>query len=356
VLVDGDTIAWVGSGRPPGRYDDEITVAEGGLIAPGFIDLQVNGYRHRDAADGAEAITEISQRLPATGVTAFLPTLISRPLGQMTQFVETVGRVKAPGARILGAHLEGPFLSRDYKGAHDPTCLVDPTPDRVAALLERPPRMLTLAPELPGARAAIARLDRAGVLVSAGHSGADFEQGLDAVEAGVRFGTHVFNAMPRFHHRRPALAAALLLDKRVAVGLVMDGEHLHPATCELVLRSKPASRTVLTTDQTAAAGAPAGKYRIAGLEATSDGRAVRLHDGTLAGSAATMDLLVRNAAQLPAVGSARAIAMASGSPAAVLGERRLGRIASGALADLVVLDEHLKVSMTFVGGRLVYER
>ena len=356
VAVEGDRIQWVGSGHPPGRFDEEISAGDGELIAPGFIDLQVNGYRHCDAADGAEAIIEISRRLPATGVTAFLPTLISSPLAQTTEFVETVGRVEVSGARVLGAHVEGPFLNPAFKGAHDPACLVDPTPERVAGLLERPPRMVTLAPELPGARAAIARLAKAGVVVSAGHSAADFEQGLDAVEAGVRFGTHLFNAMARFHHRRPGLAAALLLDRRVAVGLVMDGEHLHPATCELVLRVKPASRTVLTTDQTAAAGAPPGRYKVAGREVTSDGRAVRLPDGTLAGSAATMDQLVRNAAQLSTVGRARAITMATSSPAAVLREGRLGRIRVGAHADLVLLDEQLKVRLTLVGGRVVYER
>jgi len=357
VLVDGDTIAWVGTGTPPDRADEEISVGAGEIVAPGFIDLQVNGFAGRDAAAGAEAIAEISAALPATGVTAFLPTLISSPVAQAAEFVAEVGAAaEADGARVLGAHVEGPFINPDFRGAHDVQRLAEPTPERVAVIEAARPRMVTLAPELPGALAAIQRLHRAGIVVSAGHTGADFEQGRQAIDAGVRFGTHAYNAMSPVHHRRPGIALALLLDSRVTVGLIADGEHVHPAICEQVVRLKGGSRVALTTDQTGAAGQPPGAYELSGRHVVSDGRTVRLPDGTLAGSAAAMPDLLRTMARLPGINVARAITMATAVPARVLGERGLGRIAAGACADLVVLDRELNIRLTMVRGQVRFRR
>jgi N-acetylglucosamine-6-phosphate deacetylase len=218
------------------------------------------------------------------------------------------------------------------------------------------PRLVTLAPELPGALAAIERLHRMGIVVSAGHTGADFEQGGRAIAAGIRFGTHIYSAMPPVHHRNPGIALALLLDARVTVGLIADGVHVHPSVCEQVVRVKGTSRVALTTDQMSAAGSPPGNYSLAGIPVVSDGRAVRLHDGTLAGSAAKMEDLVRLMARLPGMTATRAIELASRVPAQVLGERRLGRIRDGACADLVVLDRDLGVRLTMVRGVVQFRR
>jgi N-acetylglucosamine-6-phosphate deacetylase len=356
VLVEGDVVTWLGEGRPPRRPDEEIVARPGELIAPGFIDLQVNGFAGNDAAGGEDAIAAISAALPRTGVTAFLPTLISAPVEVGAQFTAAVAGASSPGARVLGAHLEGPFLNPAFRGAHERACLADPSPDRVAVVAGARPRLTTLAPELPGALEAIARLRAAGIVVSAGHTGADFEQGQKAIAAGVRFGTHLYNAMPAAHHRRPGIVLALLLDTRVTVGLIADGEHVHPAICEQVARLKGSRRVALTTDQTAAAGAPAGDYLLSGRPVVSDGRSVRLPDGTLAGSASTMDELVRRMAALPGMNSARALTMASTAPARVLGERGLGRIRTGGCADLVLLDADLGVRLTMVGGVVRYRR
>lgn len=355
-LVEDGILTWIGSGSPPAKPDQRLEVPAGGLAAPGFIDLQVNGFAARDAAGGPEALCLISSRLPETGVTAFLPTLISSRLDECRDFVRTAASAEASGARILGAHLEGPFLNPDFRGAHDRRKLVEPDEIAVGRLLAAPPRMLTMAPELPGALAAISRLHRAGVVVSAGHSGADFETGQKAVAAGVRFGTHIFNAMTPFHHRRPGLPAALLGDRRVTVGIIADGHHLHPATCEQTIRLKGPKRVALTTDQTAAAGAQPGAYPLAGRSTASDGATVRLPNGKLAGSLATMDDLVRRTAALAGVGRDRAIEMASRVPARVIREQRLGRLEVGAAADLVFLDAALQVSLTMVGGRVVFRR
>ena len=357
LLVDGAVISWIGpAGDPPQRADEEIVLEPGELLAPGFIDLQVNGFGGHDAAEGRNAIEAISDALPATGVTAFLPTLISAPVGVGTDFAASVAAAEARGARVLGAHIEGPFINPSFRGAHDRACLATPTPEQVEVIARAKPRLVTLAPELPGALEAIKRLRRSGVVVSAGHTGADFEQGQRAIEAGVRFGTHIYNAMPPVHHRRPGIALALILDRRVTVGLIADGMHVHPSVCRQLLTVKGVSRIALTTDQTAAAGTAPGDFQLSGRRVVSDGVVVRLEDGTLAGSASTMEDLIGRVARLPGMTVDRAVSMASTVPARVLGDRRLGRIEVGACADLVVLDRDLRVRLTMVGGRVRFRR
>ena len=357
ILVEGEVITWVGRGRPPEKADEELTAGPGELIAPGFVDLQVNGFAGHDAAAGADSIAAISQALPATGVTAFLPTIISEPVEVGAEFAATVGAAaESTGARVLGAHIEGPFLNPSFRGAHLRAHLAEPTARNVDAVLAARPRLITLAPELPGALAAIERLQRAGIVVAAGHTGADFEQGRKAIAAGVRFATHIYNAMPPVHHRRPGIALALLLDPRVTTGLIADGEHVHPSVCEQLLRVKGASRIALTTDQTSAAGAPPGSYSLSGRAVHSDGRVVRLEDGTLAGSAAAMPDLLRLMARLPGMTPARAVGLASTAPARVLGERRLGRIGEGACADIVILDAEMRPRLTMIRGAVIFRR
>ncbi|HXM58063.1 MAG TPA: N-acetylglucosamine-6-phosphate deacetylase [Candidatus Dormibacteraeota bacterium] len=322
------------------------------IIVPGFIDLQVNGFSGHDAIDGPDAIRAISEELPRTGVTGFLPTLISRPLREGRRFVRAVAEAAAPGARVLGAHVEGPFLDPAHRGAHEERCLMPPTESNVSFVLEEPPRLLTLAPELEGGLEAVRRLAGAGVVVSAGHSGATYDEGLAAIEAGVRFATHLFNTMPPLHHRAPGLIGAVLDDPRVTAGIIADGIHVHPSLVAIAGCAKGPRGLALTTDQVAAAGRPPGRYLLAGLEVTREGDAVRLDDGTLAGSAATMDLLLRRAAEQ--FGLHRAVAMASRTPARVLGLGGLGRVAAGCDADLVVLGPDLRVRRTLVAGRTVY--
>ncbi len=350
VLVDGAVISWVGQGAPPQRPDDEVELLAGELLAPGFLDLQVNGFAGHDAATGPDAVSAISEALPMTGVTAFLPTVISSPVDVGAEFARSVAAAKSNGARILGAHIEGPFINPAFRGAHDIAVLTDPTPEKVEVIAGARPRLVTLAPELPGALEAARRLRRSGAVVSAGHTGADVETGRRAADAGIRFGTHIYNAMPPVHHRAPGIALALILDSRITVGLIADGIHVHPVVIQQLIAVKGHARVALTTDQTAAAGSPPGSFLLSDRRVYSDGTAVRLEDGTLAGSAATMDQLVRLTAKLPGMNAERAIAMASSVPARVLGEAKLGRIAAGACADLVVLDADLHVRQTWVGG------
>ena len=351
VLVDDSLIELVAEGQVEPKYATPLIEA-GDIIVPGFLDLQVNGLAGNDAASGAAAITEISRRLPQYGVVGFLPTLISRPLTEANRFVEACGAAESPGAAVLGAHVEGPFLNPKYAGAHDPRCLVRPEPEKVHALLEFPPAIVTLAPELPGALDAIRALTAAGVVVSAGHSGATMAEANAGFDAGIRFGTHLFNAMSPLHHREPGLPGALLTDEQITIGLIADGVHVHPSMLSLAVKTAGAERIALTTDQTAAAGSPPGPYVIAGRETFSDGTSVRLADGTLAGSVATMDHLVRVMAGRPGVGLRRAVEMASATPARLLGLDR--GVRAGAPADLAVLTPDLRVRLTLVGGRIAH--
>jgi len=356
ILIEAERIAWV----RPGKVDvpgSTLLIVAGDTIVPGFIDLQVNGLAGHDAASGADAIAAISRDLPRHGVTGFLPTLISRPLDAAIAFVGECATVNAPGARVHGAHVEGPFLSPRYLGAHDPDCLLLPKPEHVQRLLDRPPMLMTLAPELPGALDAVRLLTAAGVTVSAGHSAASFDESQAAFQAGVRFGTHLFNAMTPMHHRDPGLPGALLGEPHVTVGLIADGIHVHPFMLSLAIRMAGPSRVALTTDQTAAAGSPPGRYSIAGRETISDGTSVRLADGTLAGSAATMDKMVRLIAGLPGVDLRQAVEMATLTPARAIGiDGKAGVIRSGGPADLVILDPAQRVRLTMVGGQVVFER
>jgi N-acetylglucosamine-6-phosphate deacetylase len=218
------------------------------------------------------------------------------------------------------------------------------------------PRLVTLAPEMPGAGDAIKELVEAGVVVSAGHSTASYDTARAGVRSGIRFATHLFNAMGAWGHREPGLPGAVLTDHDVTAGLISDGVHVHLAAVEAAIRLKGADRVALTTDMVAAAGSPPGRYRLGDREVISDGRRVLLvEDGTLAGGAGTMDELVRICAGLPGVGLRWAVEMATLTPARAVGEDRMGRIEPGLPADLVLLDPDLRVRLTLVGGEVAYE-
>ncbi len=348
VVVEEDRVAEIRPGFAA-VAGAETAGGEGWIVAPGFVDLQVNGFGGRDAMEGCDAVEAIGARLPATGVTAFLPTLISRPIQEGCVFVEAVRRARPAGARVLGAHIEGPFLSTKHPGAHDPAQLIEPQAHLVDELLRHPPRLLTLAPELPGAAAAIARLSAAGVVVSLGHSAATNVEAEAGFDAGARFVTHLFNAMSPLAHRRPGLPGAALVDTRATVGLIADGEHVHPDVLRLVIAAKGPRAIALTTDQTSAAGAPPGPHQLGGIDVYSDGRTVRRQDGTLAGSVATMDAMVRLLVGL-GVPLHDVVEMASATPARVLGTG--AGLSAGAPADLVLLDESLRPRLTLVGGQV----
>lgn len=332
-------------------------VAEG-WIAPGFIDLQVNGAFGVDFTTDPASVATIAARLPATGVTAFLPTIITSPLDDYPRRLRDLERAArdARGAQILGVHLEGPYLNPKRAGAHDPNYLRTPRVSEMETWAGSPAvRVATLAPELPGALEAINWLCARGIVVSAGHSDANYAQALAGFQAGITWGTHLFNAMSPFTHREPGLAGALL-SSDVPCGLIVDGVHVHPAAVKTAYRAKGARGIALVTDAMAALGMGAGRFKLGDRDVLVDANSARLGDGTLAGSILQMDAAIRSVIDYTGGSLADAITMASTTPAHALGLKRKGRIAADGDADLVVLDKSLRVEMTMARGEIVFER
>lgn len=327
-------------------------------IAPGFIDLQVNGGFGVEVGDDPGAIRTLAARLPETGVTAFLPTIVTSPPEFYPKAIAAFDEARnAPGARPLGLHIEGPFLSPQRHGAHRRGLIESANPRLLDRLLAGDAvRLVTLAPERPDAPELIRRLRERGILVSFGHTDATYEQFVAGVDAGARMATHLYNAMSPFGHRAPGAIGAALLDDRITVGLIADGVHSHPASLALAFRMKREARVALVTDMMAAAGMPPGTYALGGQEVHVDGVSARLADGTLAGSIITMDQAVRNMVHWTGAHLWDVLRMSSRIPARLLGLEYVGRIRSGDIADLVLLDRDLRVQATIIGGEVVYER
>jgi N-acetylglucosamine-6-phosphate deacetylase len=328
-------------------------------VSPGLIDLQVNGGFGVEVGGDAAALRALAARLPSTGVTTFLPTAVSSGAAEYRALAGAFASARgAPGARMPGLHLEGPLLAPGRAGAHRPSeiagagaTLDDVLDELVAAGAVR---LLTLAPERPGALALIRRLRDAGVTVSIGHTDASFEQAVAGIDAGATLVTHHLNAMTPLRHRAPGAVGAALADDRVTIMLIADGVHVHPAALNIALRSKGPDRVALVTDAMAAAAAPAGRYALAGVEVISDGQTARLTDGTLAGSTLTLDRAVRMMAGLAGARLEDALAMASAVPAAAIGLADVGRIAVGQVADLALWSAGMEVVATIVGGEVAY--
>jgi N-acetylglucosamine-6-phosphate deacetylase len=356
-VAEGRIVAVAPVDAPAGAA--QVIDVASGWIAPGLIDLQINGGLGHDFGTAPEAAGSVADWLPRTGVTAFLPTLITAPLEHLRRGVATLARcMTAPptGAHMLGVHLEGPYLNPAFRGAHAGQWLRPPDIDELAALCtDRPVRLVTLAPELPGALAAVAWLCARGIVVSAGHSGATYDQARAAFAAGVTMGTHLFNAMTPFHHREPGLPGALLTEPGIRASLIADGLHVHPAALRLAYAARGAAGLALVSDAMAALGMGDGHYQLSGQAVTVDAESARLADGTLAGSVVPLDAALRTIVSAAGCSVAAAVRMASQTPAEVLGLTDRGRIAAGMRADLIVLDPALRVCLTVIAGRVVWE-
>ncbi|CAN5284467.1 N-acetylglucosamine-6-phosphate deacetylase [soil metagenome] len=340
VEVVGGRIAAYGLRSPSGR----------GIAVPGFVDLQVNGFAGVDLCDAdAAGYRRAGAALLETGVTAYLPTFITAPEEQLVAALHEVpALVGSP--RILGVHLEGPFLAPARLGIHPAASRKDPDEELLECLLAAGPvRLVTLAPELPGAPALIQSLLRREVVVSCGHSDATADEANLAFDAGVRTVTHLFNAMRPFRHRDPGIAGAALARDDVVVQVILDDVHLAPETASIVWRGA-AGRVCLVTDAMAGAGRTDGSYRLGGLDVEVRDGAARGPGGVLAGSTLTLIEAVRN---LRALGASfeHAVLAATAVPARVLGLADAGWLEIGLPADIVVLTDALEVERVLVDGR-----
>jgi N-acetylglucosamine-6-phosphate deacetylase len=332
-------------------------VFDAAIVTPGLIDLQVNGGFGFEVGADAAALRALAERLPVTGVTAFLPTLVSLAADQypaaLDAFEAAVGTVGASGgATPLGLHLEGPLLSPARAGAHDRAAIDAATPELIERAAARGcVRLVTVAPERPGALALIARLRAQGVTLSLGHTDATAAELSAGIDAGASMVTHLYNAMSPFSHRAPGTAGAALTDNRVVAGLIADGVHVDPLAIKLALAAKGCGRLALVTDATAAAGLGPGRHQLGGVAIVSDGKAARLASNpmTLAGSTLTLDQALRNFVSFTGAAIEDAFATVTSVPARLLGASDRGRLAPGARADLVLWSDALEVEATFFG-------
>jgi len=347
VRIEGGRIAYAGPKRPAksrarGRRT-EVFDGRGATAVPGLIDIHLHGGGGSDFMDGgAEAARTVLRTHLRAGTTSVLATLMTAPAGEILAAVRAVNAVDATGM-VLGLHLEGPHIAASKRGAQ-PAAAVRGFDIREIAAIARlsgvPIRIVTLAPEIPGAAAYIRALARRSIIPAAGHSEATFEQAILGFEAGIRHGTHLFNAMSGIHHRAPGLAGALLLNEDASVEVIADGIHLHPATVFLVLTSKPPDMVILVTDATRPAGS--GKP------------VLRTPEGRLYGSTLTLLDAVRNIVRWSGWPLETVLPLATANPSRLLDlDGRKGFLKRGADADIVLLDKSLKVKDVFLRGKRI---
>ncbi|HUO75115.1 MAG TPA: N-acetylglucosamine-6-phosphate deacetylase [Solirubrobacteraceae bacterium] len=362
VVVDDGRIASVvplpsGAGARAARRDGELVELGDRWLVPGYIDVHVHGGGGAQCnTSHAEEIAEVAHFHARHGTTGLLATTVAAPMEQLCDAVAAIVRCEAP--TLLGAHLEGPFLSREQPGAMDRGTFLEPDLDQLDRLLAAGAgaiRLMTLAPELPGALELVQQLGRAGVIASIGHTNATDAEVREAARAGASAATHLCNAMPPFHHRRPGPVGAVLDLQEVSCELICDGVHVDPVALRLFFRAKGALGIRLITDAIAAAGMPDGDYRLGGRSVTvTGGRAVLAGGDAIAGSTLTMETAVQNAVRFLGITIEQAVLISSTNSARLLGlDRHKGAISVGLDADLLVLDELLAVEATMVAGRWI---
>jgi N-acetylglucosamine-6-phosphate deacetylase len=333
------------------------------VIAPGFVDIHIHGGAGLDVMLASPSeLPRLGKFLASHGVTGYFPTTVAAPLSQTCTALErlagaieaakSLGNSSGAQALPLGIHLEGPFLSHKRRGVHPPEYLAEPTVetfDRLWQAARGQVRVLTIAPEIPGAMEVITEAARRGVCVSIGHSDAELSVAQEAVQAGARHATHTFNAMRPLDHRVPGIIAAVLTDDRITADIIVDGIHVAPAVVKLFLRAKGVERTVLITDAISATGMPDGRYALGPIEVdVKDGKATS--GDSLAGSVLTMDRAVRNVTRFSDWGLKDAVRAASFNAARAAGLGQQGSLVAGAEANFTVLSPTGDVQKTMVRG------
>jgi N-acetylglucosamine-6-phosphate deacetylase len=362
VLIEDGRIRTIAPALPDLPSGTATLDAAGLTVAPGFIDVHVHGGAGHDAMDATpKALGAMATYFAAHGVTSFLPTTVAASHEALLAAIGNVAafmRAPSPGARALGIHLEGPYLSPSHCGAQPPQHIRDPRPAEYGELFARDiVRLISLAPERPGAAELITYAREHGAQVAVGHSAASYDEVLAAVDLGLTQACHTFNGMPALHHREPGAVGAVLTSSRIYAQIIADLIHLHPAVINLVIAAKGIERTILITDAMRAAGLPDGEYTLGEQSVTvRAGRAALTHGDSLAGSTLAMDQALRNVMAATRLSLAEALPMATRVPAAALGlADAVGALMPGAIADLTLLDASAHVRATVVQGRVVYQ-
>ncbi|MFC6080678.1 N-acetylglucosamine-6-phosphate deacetylase [Sphaerisporangium aureirubrum] len=351
LTIEDGRFTHIGRGRAPGAG-----VGLGGrYVVPGFVDIHTHGGAGASFPSGDQEQARRAAEFHARhGTTTIMASLVTASIGDLTRVTSALAELCEDGL-LAGVHLEGPYIAPARRGAHDPGQLREPSPGELSGLLKAGRghvRMVTIAPELPGALDTVRAAVGEGVIAALGHSDATYDQARAGIDAGCTVATHLYNALPPLHHRTPGPIAALLEDPRVTVELINDGLHAHPAMLRLAVAAAGADRTVLVTDAMAAAGMGDGTYRLGSMDVEVTGGAARLTEGgAIAGSTLTMDEAFRRAVQEVGLSLLEAAEMTSHTPARVLGiSSHTGSIAVGNHADLVVLNEDLTLHQVMRRG------
>ena len=359
LVIEGEKILSMASHMPLTLIGNEIIDVKGFFVVPGFIDIHVHGAVGSDTMDATSgAILAMGNFFAQHGVTSFLPTTVAAPAKDIQVAINNVSTTirSYEGARHIGIHLEGPYLSNEFRGAQPSQHLRSADPDEYRSWLgNKDVRLITVAPEVEGVPDLIGAGTGVGVEFALGHTGASYEQVLAAVEMGLHQAAHTFNGMPGLKHRSPGALGAVLSDDRIWAQVIVDGIHVHPAIVKLLVKAKGIDRTILITDAIRASGMPDGDYALGDQTVHVKGGVARTDAGGLAGSTLTMDQALRNVIKFAGISLAGALPMVTRVPAAAMRlENHKGSIAPGFDADIVVLDETNHVRMTMVGGRVVY--
>lgn len=343
----------------------EVIDGGGGWLLPGFIDMHVHGGYGGDFMHAnSESFDRIAKFHASQGTTGMLATTMTASREAIEAVLEAVAAYTRDGmdhARLIGVHLEGPFISEKWPGAQNPAFIEDPQTEWLQQWNNAYPgmiRMVTLAPEKAGAKESIAWMKNKGIIAAAGHTNARYDEIVAAAEWGLSHAVHTYNAMTGLHHREPGTLGAVLTTDSIHAEIIADGEHVHPAAIKLLLSSKPKDKVILITDAIEAAGMPDGEYELGGLAVVLKNGTARLKEGgALAGSSLTMIAAFRYMVETIGLSVTEASRMASGNPARELGIAGVtGSIAIGKQADLVLTNPSFLVEQTIIGGKPVFKQ
>lgn len=368
VVIERGVIRDVGREPLGGSMSSEVNLS-GYIAVPGFIDTHTHGVKGLDVTSNPEPhrILEMSKYYVKHGVTSYVPTTVTAPHEVIIDACRAVREARLQwtpidGSRILGIHLEGPYINPKAAGAQNTAYIRRPSIKELQEYIDASGKtvvQLTIAPEVDGALDLIRYASSLGIIVSAGHTDSSYEEGVKAVELGVLKATHIFNGMTRFHHREPGIALALIQSPRVFIELIADFIHVHPAVVKMTIDLGGSSRVALITDSIAATDMPDGIYELGGLKVIVEkGVCKLLSTGSLAGSTLTMDKAFKNIVKL-GYSLTDAAAMASATPAKSINvdeKLKIGDIRAGYAADIAILNKELEVVKTIIEGNIVYEK
>ena len=355
VLVFSGNIVDVINEDQIGSYGfGDVYDAEGGIVAPGFVDLHIHGYMGEDSSDGIEkGLLDMASEITKNGVTTWLPTTMTVPFEQLESVFDIVRKLMEKGhegARIGGVNAEGPFISPKYKGAQKEENIKNIDADFLIKHSDVI-KLTTVAPETEGALEAIKRVkENTDMVISIGHTAATFEQAKAGIEAGISHATHLFNAMTPLNHREPGTVGACLASENVTCELIADTFHINPGLFSLIYKIKK-DKLILITDCTRAGGLEDGEYDLGGQLLTKKGIECRLPDGTIAGSVLTLNKALYNFKMHTGLEDYEVISLATVGPAKLLGDNTIGSLEKGKRADIVIMDKEYNVVKTFVKGR-----